>query len=85
MKLNLHKKSLDIYVFFGDSDGLRVLNLFEDFDETFVNFNLNSNKKKLEYFGQIGEDKKNNANRTSSFQQKCSTIKALNFKTEFFA
>jgi hypothetical protein len=33
-----------------ETDGLRKVTLFEDFDETFLNYNLNCNLKKLEYF-----------------------------------
>jgi hypothetical protein len=50
MKLNYHKTPLYLYLQIQETDGLRKVTLFEDFDETFLNYNLNCNLKKLEYF-----------------------------------
>lgn len=50
MKLNFHKTPLYLYLQIQETDGLRKVTLFEDFDETFLNYNLNCNSKKLEYF-----------------------------------
>jgi len=50
MKLNYHKAPLYLYLQIQETDGLRKVTLFEDFDETFLNYNLNCNLKKLEYF-----------------------------------
>ena len=50
MKLNYHKAPLYLYLQIQETDGLRKVTLFGDFDETFLNYNLNCNLKKLEYF-----------------------------------
>ena len=54
-RLNLHKKNLYIYSYFNDYDGLRKINIFEDLDETFPSFNLNSKKVFSEYSSEISE------------------------------
>jgi len=53
MKLNFHKTPLYLYLQIQETDGLRKVTLFEDFDETFLNYNLNCNSKKLEYFSDL--------------------------------
>ena len=47
MKLNYHKAPLYLYLQIQETDGLRKVTLFEDFDETFLNYNLNCNLKKF--------------------------------------
>ena len=37
MKLNYHKTPLYLYLQIQETDGLRKVTLFEDFDETFLN------------------------------------------------
>ena len=49
MQLNLHRKDLTLFVSIGETDGFRKINLFEDLDETFLNYNINSTTKCIEY------------------------------------
>lgn len=75
MKLNFHKTPLYLYLQIQETDGLRKVTLFEDFDETFLNYNLNCNSKKLEYF--------------SDFETKSDSLTKnkenyVNFYTNFF-
>lgn len=75
MKLNYQKTPLYLYLQIQETDGLRKVTLFEDFDETFLNYNLNCNSKKLEYF--------------SDFETKSHSLTAnrenyVNFYTNFF-
>ena len=50
MRLNNHLSSLYIYVYLKDSDGLKLLSFFENFDETFINYNIDSLKKEIIYY-----------------------------------
>lgn len=47
MRINLHKSQQYLYIFIEERDALRKIGLFEDMDETFVNFNLDSKKKSI--------------------------------------
>lgn len=49
MKLALHKKKLILFVPIGETDGLRKIGFFEDYDETFLNYNISSISKSIEY------------------------------------
>ena len=77
MKLNLHSSGLYLYTPLGEFDGLRKFNLFEDFDEIFLNFNFDSTKKKLEYFSEITVVNENSLQNTNKKQSK-------NFISEYF-
>ena len=52
MRLNNHLTSLYIYVYLKDSDGLKLLSFFENFDETFINYNIDSLKKEIIYYSE---------------------------------
>jgi len=52
MRLNNHLNSLYIYVYLKDSDGLKLLSFFENFDETFINYNIDSLKKEIIYYSE---------------------------------
>lgn len=52
MRLNNHLNSLYIYVYLKDSDGLKLLSFFENFDETFINYNIDSLKKEIHYYSE---------------------------------
>ena len=75
MKLNYHKAPLYLYLQIQETDGLRKVTLFEDFDETFLNYNLNCNSKKLEYFSDFDS-------KSYSLTKKKEEYK--NFYTNFF-
>ena len=50
MKINNHISKLYLYIPIMESDGLKLIDLFEDYDETSINYNLNSKKKELNFF-----------------------------------
>lgn len=50
MKLHFQKSALYLYVPINDYNGFKKIRLFEDFDETFLNYNSNSEKKTINYF-----------------------------------
>lgn len=47
MKINLHKSPLFLYIYINELDSLRKFCLFEDYDETLENFNLEAIKRPL--------------------------------------
>lgn len=49
MKLNLHKSPLYFYILVGEYDAIRKITLFESFDETLHNYNINCSKYQLKY------------------------------------
>ena len=53
MKLHFQKSPLYLYIPVGEFDGLKQILLFEDFDETFLNYNINCKKKPLNYFTEV--------------------------------
>ena len=75
--LNNHLNSLYIYVYLKDSDGLKLLSFFENFDETFINYNIDSLKKEIIYYSE-----NNNELNFESIEKK-DKLK-LNFFDEFF-
>jgi hypothetical protein len=75
MKLNLHTSALNIYIPMGEYDGFRKFYIFEDFDETFLNFNFNSKKKILNYFSET---------ETISSNLLPNSRKHKNFNSEYF-
>ncbi|NCT57940.1 hypothetical protein GW776_00305 [archaeon] len=77
MRLNNHLNSLYIYVYLKDSDGLKLLSFFENFDETFINYNIDSLKKEIIYYSE-----NNNELNFESIEKK-DKLK-LNFFDEFF-
>ena len=77
MRLNNHLNSLYIYVYLKDSDCLKLLSFFENFDETFINYNIDSLKKEIIYYSE-----NNNELNFESIEKK-DKLK-LNFFDEFF-
>jgi hypothetical protein len=45
MKLHFQRSLLYLYIPVGEYDGFKKVMLFEDFDETFLNYNLTCKKK----------------------------------------
>lgn len=45
MRVNLHRNPIYLYIYINELDALRKISLFEDFDETFINFNIEAKKK----------------------------------------
>lgn len=76
MKLHFHLSNLYLYVPVMESDGLKLIALFEDLDETFINYNITCNKKKLNYLLDTELESKNS--------KKIGNYKQKNFFNEFF-
>ena len=74
MKLHFHLNKLYLYSNFLESDGLKLISFFEDFDEVFINFNLNSIKKEKKYLNSVN---------LNTFKLKNKT-KNKNFITDYF-
>jgi hypothetical protein len=49
MRVNLHKSQKYFYLYIDEVDSLRKMALFEDMDETVVNFNLDSKKRPIKH------------------------------------
>jgi hypothetical protein len=47
MRVNLHKSQKYLYLYINEVDALRKMALFEDMDETVVNFNINGKKRPI--------------------------------------
>lgn len=78
MKINNHISKLYLYIPIMESDGLKLIDLFEDYDETSINYNLNSKKKELKFFFDTDlEDIKTNNNNVKIKNKK-------NFFNDFF-
>ena len=58
-----HLNKLYLYSNFLESDGLKLISFFEDFDEVFINFNLNSIKKEKKYLTTLNTVKFKNLNK----------------------
>ena len=76
MKLHFQKSPLYLYIPVGEYDGFKTVMLFEDFDETFLNYNINCKKKKLDYFTEFLEIK--NQTKTKII------LRSKNFYLDFF-
>jgi len=57
MKLHFQKSTLYLYVPINESNGFKKVRLFEDFDETFLNYNVNCEKKILNYITETSNSK----------------------------
>ncbi len=66
MKLHFHLNKLYLYSNFLESDGLKLISFFEDFDEVFINFNLNSIKKEKKYLNTVNIEKFNIKKKTKN-------------------
>lgn len=53
MKLNFHTSPLYFYVYISESDSIKLVPSFEDYDETSVNFNVNCFKKEKKYINEL--------------------------------
>lgn len=74
MKLHFHLSHLYLYNKIMESDGLKLISFFEDYDETVQNFDFNSTKKEKKYIADLD----------ISPEKKTLMIKESDFITEFF-
>lgn len=79
MKLNFHRSKLYVYVNFMGSKNKKIIGLFEDYDETFINYNYNSTKKEIKF---DLENQTNFENDKNLLEKK--NINHKNFYDEFF-
>ena len=78
MKLNIQRSQLYIYMPFINTDGIKIISVFEDMDETCLNFNVNCSKKPLKFLSDstLGLETK------STFSTK--NVIKKNFYNDFF-